>query len=319
MAATDSLGRPDYLLEKDLWVVWLLRTMFESPLGSHLTFKGGTSLSKVFRLIDRFSEDIDLTCDIRHLIPELASDQQLPSSGNQARKWSEQVRAKLPGWVQSQVVPVIADAITREGLSATIAVEGANLFVHYVPLTPVGGYIKPVVLLEFGARSSGEPHSPHQVYCDMAEALPELVFPQALPLVMDVSRTFWEKATAAHVFCAQNKLKGERFARHWHDLAAIARSPHFSSIAANTEVAALVAAHKGWFFREHDVSGNLIDYRVAVAGGLCIVPEGAARAALAKDYANMLDGGMLFSEPLAFDELMGECEQLQGYLNLQAA
>jgi hypothetical protein len=315
LVAAGQLGRPAYLLEKDLWVVWLLRTLFTSSIGAHLTFKGGTSLSKAYRLIDRFSEDVDLTYDIRQLIPELAAGAEFPGSGSQARKWTELVRAKLPVWVATNIFPVIAAALEREGLAAELQVDGGNLLVHYPPLTPVADYVKPVVLLEFGARSSGEPHSARRITCDMAEAITDVIFPQAMPIVMDVSRTFWEKATAAHVYCVQNRLKGERFARHWHDLAAIGRSEHFVTIAADTAVSDLVADYKSWFFRESDAAGNQIDYRAAVVGGLKIVPEGAARDALARDYANMLEGGMMLGEALSFDELMRACEQLERQLN----
>jgi len=78
-----------HLLEKDAWVVWALGALFESPLGTDLTFKGGTSLSKVYKVIDRFSEDIDLTYDIRKLIPDLTGgDESLPSNRSQATKWT---------------------------------------------------------------------------------------------------------------------------------------------------------------------------------------------------------------------------------------
>nr|WP_231494539.1 nucleotidyl transferase AbiEii/AbiGii toxin family protein [Bordetella petrii] len=78
-------GRPAHLLEKDIWVVWTLRALFASPLAAHLTFKGGTSLSKVYKVIDRFSEDIDLTYDIRELIPDLTGAAgELPASRSQA-------------------------------------------------------------------------------------------------------------------------------------------------------------------------------------------------------------------------------------------
>ncbi len=78
-------GRPAHLLEKDVWVVWTLRTLFASPLAADLTFKGGTSLSKVYKVIDRFSEDIDLTYDIRKLIPDLiGAGGDLPASRSQA-------------------------------------------------------------------------------------------------------------------------------------------------------------------------------------------------------------------------------------------
>lgn len=90
-------GRPVHLLEKDLWVVWALRALFDSPLSTDLTFKGGTSRSKVYKIIDRFSEDIDLTYDIRKLIPDLIGDSgDLPGSRSQAGKWTQAVRNRLP-------------------------------------------------------------------------------------------------------------------------------------------------------------------------------------------------------------------------------
>jgi predicted nucleotidyltransferase component of viral defense system len=69
--AADRLGRPAHLLEKDVWVVWALETLFGSILGEHLIFKGGTSLSKAYKVIRRFSEDVDLTYDIRAIAPDL--------------------------------------------------------------------------------------------------------------------------------------------------------------------------------------------------------------------------------------------------------
>lgn len=70
-AAASTLGRPADLLEKDIWVVWALDALFSSRIAEHLVFKGGTSLSKAYKAIDRFSEDIDLTYDIRQIIPDL--------------------------------------------------------------------------------------------------------------------------------------------------------------------------------------------------------------------------------------------------------
>ncbi len=79
--------------------------------------------------------------------------------------------------------------------------------------------VRPEVMVEFGARSTGEPHTNHPVACDAAAHLPELAFPTASPAVMLAERTFWEKATAVHVFCRQERRRGERLSRHWHDLA----------------------------------------------------------------------------------------------------
>ncbi len=137
-----------------------------------------------------------------------------------------------------------------------------------------------------------------------------VVFPQASPMVMTVSRTFWEKATATHVYCAQGRIRGERYARHWHDLGAIMRSDHFLGVISDRKVARAVAEHKSCFFSEKDRSGNVIDYFEAVAGGLHIVPVGAAREALADDYAKMIEDQVMVGDALPFDKLMEVCELL---------
>lgn len=176
----------------------------------------------------------------------------------------------------------------------------------------------PVVTLEFGARATGEPHQVLPVTCDIAEHLPDVSFPTASPLVMSVARTFWEKATAAHVFCAQGRIRSERYARHWHDLAAIARSPHFTAVMADRTVATAVARHKSWFFIEKDADGQVIDYLPATAGHLKIVPEGEARTALAEDYAVMLADEVMVGNAVSFHELLEACADLETKVNKAA-
>lgn len=312
-------GRPAHLLEKDVWVVWALRALFESALAADLTFKGGTSLSKVYKVIDRFSEDIDLTYDIRKLIPDLVGHGgELPRSDSQAKKWTDAVRARLPTWIVDNLEPVIQSALKREGLDARLEIGGkANekLFLHYPALTEGTGYVAPVVTLELGGRATGEPHQVFQVECDIAGKLAGVTFPTASPQVMTVARTFWEKATAAHVFCAQGRLRGERYARHWHDLAAIARSEHFAAVLADREVATAVARHKSLFFKENDFNGRVIDYAAATTGNLKIVPEGEVRAELSKDYKAMLAENVIVGEALSFEGLLEACAELAAKVN----
>lgn len=189
-------SRPTHLLEKDVWVVWALRALFESPLSADLTFKGGTSLSKAYKVIDRFSEDIDLTYDIRKLIPDLIGEgYDLPASRSQADKWTQAVRRRLPEWIAQSVLPVIQAALTRERLDARLELGGQEndkLFLHYPALAQGTGYVAPVVTLEFGGRATGEPHALFQVACDIAEHLPEVSFPTASPLVMSVAHLLGE-------------------------------------------------------------------------------------------------------------------------------
>ena len=166
--AADRSGRPTHLLEKDVWVVWALATLYAAPLGEHLVFKGGTSLSKAYQVIRRFSEDVDLTYDIRAIAPDLVGEngEGLPKTRSEEKRWSSEVRRRLPEWVGSVVQPVIADALATEGLAATIRVEGDRLFIDYEPTSTGSGYVAPSVMLEFGARSTGEPANLRDVVCD---------------------------------------------------------------------------------------------------------------------------------------------------------
>jgi hypothetical protein len=317
--ARAQTGRPTHLLEKDVWVVWALAALFRSPLAADLTFKGGTSLSKAYQIIDRFSEDIDLTCDIRKLIPDLiGSDEPLPSNRSQANKWTKAVRQRLPDWMAEHVRPALEAALAREGLMATLEVGGAEcekLLLQYPAIQHGTGYVSSVVTLEFGGRATGEPHHVLPVACDMDGHIEGVLFPVASPVVMSVARTFWEKATAAHVYCAQGRIRSERYARHWHDLAAIARSAFFDNAIHDRSVAEAVAQHKAYFFVEKDAAGGVIDYLPAVTGQLQIVPNGAARDALAADYANMLADEVMVGNALPFDQLMAACAELAARAN----
>ena len=318
----EKTQRPTLLLEKDVWVVWTLGALFDSALATDLTFKGGTSLSKAYKIIDRFSEDIDLTYDIRKLIPDLTGgDGFLPASRSQAGKWTRAVRERLPQWIATSVQPVIEAALARDQLQARLEVGGEEsdkLLLHYPALKSSSGYVQTVVALEFGARATGEPHQLLPVACDMEGHVQDVSFPTARPMVMSVARTFWEKATAAHVYCAQGRIRSERYARHWHDLAAIARSRYFEEVVTDKSVALAVAEHKSFFFLEKDADGGVIDYKSAVMGKLRIVPEGVARDALQKDYAAMIGDAMMLSDPLEFDQLMLACSDIQERMN-QAA
>jgi Nucleotidyl transferase AbiEii toxin, Type IV TA system len=311
--------RPTHLLEKDVWVVWTLGVLFDSPLATELTFKGGTSLSKVYKLIDRFSEDIDLTYDIRKLINDLmSSDEFLPSSRSQANKWSRAVRERLPDLIATHIQPVLEAALARDHLDAKLeigGVENDKLLLHYPAIKHGTGYVSPVVTLEFGGRATGEPHQIMPVMCDMDGHVEGVSFPIASPLVMSVARTFWEKATAAHVYCAQGRIRSERYARHWHDLSAIARSCYFAEAVSDRDLAVAVAQHKSFFFVEKGAGGGVIDYALAVAGHLKIVPEGVAREALALDYANMLADAIMVGDALPFDHLMQACSDIETRVN----
>lgn len=315
--AASASGRPPHLLEKDIWVVWSLGTLFDAPFGEHLVFKGGTSLSKGYGAIQRFSEDVDLTYDIRALVPDMVGDnpQALPPNRSQEKKWSREVRARLPDWVAGTVGPALEAALQTESLSAKLRVEADKVFIDYDPLATGSGYVSPSVMLEFGARSTGEPAEQRCIVCDAAEHLTSLTFPEAKPRVMRVERTFWEKATAAHVYCLQGRIRGDRFARHWYDLVRLDEAGHVDEALEDRDLAIAVARHKAMFFAEKDAGGAPVDYEAAVRGGLVLVPEGAAFEALTKDYDRMVEDGLFLNEPYRFEDLMEGCRRIVGKAN----
>jgi hypothetical protein len=225
--AAAASGRPLHLLEKDVWLVWALDVLFRAPFADHLVFKGGSSLSKAYGIIKRFSEDVDLTYDIRALAPDLVkpSAEPLPANRSQEKRWSKEIRTRLPLWISGQVVPALRNALAEQKLPAEISVDGEKAFIEYDRLAKGSGYTRPAVMLEFGARSTGEPSEQRPVRCDAAEYVTGVIFPTANPRVMRAERTFWEKATAVHVFCEHGEFRGgDRFARHWHDLSRLDRA-----------------------------------------------------------------------------------------------
>lgn len=310
--AADRSGRPAHLLEKDAWVVWALATLYGSALGEHLVFKGGTSLSKAYGVIRRFSEDVDLTYDIRAIAPDLVGDdgEALPKTRSEEKRWSSEVRKRLPEWVAGTAQPIIAEALSAEALAATIRIEGEKLFIDYEAATAGSGYVAPSVMLEFGARSTGEPASFRDVACDAAGSVDDVVFPTARPRVMHAERTFWEKATAIHVFCLQERLRGDRFARHWHDVARLDETGFAASAVADRDLANSVARHKTMFFAEKASDRTPIDYAAAVNGDLRLVPAGDGLKALEEDYARMVDDGLLLEDAEPFDALMARCADI---------
>ena len=320
--AADKSGRPTHLLEKDVWVVWTLQELFASKYGAHIVFKGGTSLSKAYGIIRRFSEDVDLTYDIRVIADDLVkkADSVLPPSRSQANKWSSEIRDRLAKLVSAEIAPLLHNLLKTKGLPATISVEKHKIFVKYKELVGGYSYVKPIVTLEFGARSTGEPHEVREIVCDAAAHLPTVEFPTAKPHVMRPERTFWEKATAIHVFCHQGEFRGgDRFARHWHDLVRLDTEGYADAAIADKSLANDVAKHKALFFEEKDKAGNLIDYHQAVSGSLLLIATDDALAVLTNDYKGMVDDGLLLDEAESFEHLMARCKAIQDKANKTSA
>lgn len=315
--AAGRTGRPAYLLEKDIWVVQTLEILFSAAFGKDLVFKGGTSLSKAYGVIRRFSEDIDITYDIRAFAPELTGGGQepLPVSRSQEQRWARIIRKELAAWAREQAMPVPQAGLAESGFAAGPRAEHERIFLRYRPIFGDSSFVRPEVMVEFGARSTGDPRTMRLVECEAAAHLPDIAFPTASPSVMLAERTFWEKATAMHVFCRQQRRRGSRLSRHWHDVVRLDDAGYADLAMADRPLALSVAHHKSKFFAEKDVDGRWIDYEAAVTGGLQLVPAGQAYDALAEDYERMLAGGMLLDDEETFNEVVGRCADVGARIN----
>lgn len=314
-----GLTRSAALLEKDVWVVWALQALFAGPFAGDLVFKGGTSLSKAYNVIRRFSEDVDLTYDIRKLVDEQA-DRPEALTDAEARSLGRRIREKLlPQRLETEIQPYLEAQIRAAGLQATVEREAENLFLVYEAVVEYPAYVRPRVKLEFGARSTGEPATPRPVACDLAPAFAELDFPAATPRVMRAERTFWEKATLAHVYCLEGKMRGARgFARHWHDLIRLDEAGFAAAAMADRGLAMMVADQKAKFFPAKDAHAAPVEYHAAVGGHLQLVPQGRARDLLREDYGAMIEAGYLEDDAEPFEVLMSWCADLQDRINAAA-
>jgi len=181
LTAASRSGKAAHLLEKDIWVVWVLEALYASPFGHDLVFKGGTSLSKAYDAIGRFSEDVALTYDIRTIASDLVSEAHdvIPPTRSQERRWTKIIRDRLQQWLQDTAEPFLKSRIADDAIRAELSVEEHTLFVKYEPHTGGTGYVGPTVVLDFGARATGEPSEVRPIKCDAADHVAAVAFPQA--------------------------------------------------------------------------------------------------------------------------------------------
>ncbi len=247
-------GRPTVILEKDVWICWALRVLFSLPDAHPMAFKGGTSLSRVFGIIDRFSEDVDISLDYRALADGF--DPFAPGVSRSAiRRFGDRLRSRVADYTRSVAGPALEAATARLPMSGRLAVridgDGERVHVAYPSAVenPVG-YLASEVLLEFGGRNVIDPNERHEIVPDLAALTDGLDWPAATVTVLAPARTFWEKATLIHVECHRGRLAAgpERLSRHWFDLACLARHEAGRAALADRALLADVVRHKTVFF-----------------------------------------------------------------------
>ncbi|MFN6302354.1 MAG: nucleotidyl transferase AbiEii/AbiGii toxin family protein [Planctomycetota bacterium] len=304
------------ILEKDFWVCWLLGLLFESKFSDSLVFKGGTSLSKVFGVIDRFSEDIDLS-----LSPEFLG---LPDAGttrNQANKWMNKAEQACCTAVEAQILPYL-ETVATESIGSVVATrfeyiidpstQSPVILFHYPSTQPSGfDYIKRYVKLEFGSLTDQQPTGHHPIRPWIADELPNAFEDWACDVVaLELDRTFWEKATILHAEYHRpaNKATPDRFSRHYADTAALADHPKVKEAQVNNSLRDRVVEWKSHFF-----GSSWANYNQAKPGSFRLVPSAERKSALRRDYQAMRD--MYLVEPPDFDVVIEKLTLMENRIN----
>ncbi len=315
--AAGRIGRSAPILEKDVWVCWTLKQLFTMPGRRPMAFKGGTSLSKVFRAINRFSEDVDVTLDYRGL--EVGADPFAEGvSKSRLKKFSDKLKAAVQEHVTNLILPGLQSALSsplvRSGASVEVNQTGEELRVYYPSaLEAQGSYLKSSVLIEFGGRNITEPNEEHRIVSDMAELFPDVAFPTAQVMVLAPERTFWEKATLIHVECNRNLYRegAERLSRHWYDLAMLAKHEIGRKALLNRGLLTDVVKRKKVFF-----DASYAHYEDCLTGKLRLIPEEAVSASLRADYRQMVTAGMFYGDQLpSFDDILAALTELETAIN----
>lgn len=315
-ALAPQLARSPVVLEKDVWVCWVLQALFTMPGRLPMAFKGGTSLSKVFGAIARFSEDVDVTLDYRGLDGSFDPFAE-GVSRNRLKRFSEGLKSFVRDHAHGVVAPhfrkTLAAEFDADAFQIEVSDDGEQLRVHYLTvLEAPGDYLGNSVLIEFGGRNITEPNEEHEVRPDIAEHVTALDLPRSKVSVLSPARTFWEKATLMHVECQRDEFRtgAERLSRHWYDLAMLADLVHGKAAMADRALLADVVKHKKVFYNT-----SYADYDACLTGHLRLIPEGAALVALRDDFQRMIGAGMFIGEPPAFDAIVDRLRTLEAAIN----
>lgn len=306
-------GLPEAIVEKDLWVCCVLDHLFHrSGFAGSMVFKGGTSLSKAYGLIERFSEDIDLILDWRLLGYGLDEPWQERSNTKQERFKADTI-ARTNDWLATTFVPTLRAGLSAElGIDADVRMgeDDETVFFAY-PRAYSSPSTVDVIKLEVGPLAAWSPSEPATITPYLAELYPQLFaapstsIPTALP-----ERTFWEKATILHQEAnrPESKALPRRYARHYYDMYRLGHSDVLGRAVAQPDLLARVVAFKEKFYRTP--WAKLAD---AKPGSLRLAPQEGRLVELEADYRSMRP--MIFGDVPSFDEVVSYMRELEHVIN----
>ena len=305
-------GLSNRIIEKDLWVSTLLEIIFTLPFADKLVLKGGTSLSKVWGLIDRFSEDIDLAVD-RSLFG---------FDGDLTVRQLKRLRKESSLFVSNELCEELKKAVTQYGLDDYLTIEaqpngeGDNTYpeprqihIRYKSLFNTElSYIKPQIILEAGARSLFEPTRKATVNSIVATEFPNIRTSVAKVGITTAAaaKTFLEKAFLLHELFTTNAChRAERKSRHLYDLDRMMDEAFAVNAIKDDDLWNTIHHHRVVFTHMRDV-----DYTPDIRDRIVLTPPAGHYQTWADDYSDM-QSGMIYGESVSFDKLIGRMKELE--------
>lgn len=313
--------RSPAIIEKDFWVCWSLHRIYDVlRLRPQLIFKGGTSLSKAYAVIARFSEDVDLSLSRRDLgFADDRDPEESGISGNERRRRIGALVEACKKVIRDLFVPEL-----REDFMSVIGTTGWSVELDAVdPQTVIFSYphsrlseglpraIRPVVRLEMGARSDDWPAQERTIRPYAAEAYPDVFeAPSCQVHALDARRTFWEKVTLLHAEYHRpaNKPAPKDLSRHFYDVHQLALHDVGEEALEDLDLLKRVVAHKQLFF-----SSAWAHYETAVPGGIHLVPTEERMNSLRADYGRMRE--MIFGDAPAWEQIVAGLRELETRIN----
>jgi hypothetical protein len=329
LGAARRLGTAEQNVEKDFWVCWTLDALFNGAdaAGPRLLFKGGTSLSKAFGLISRFSEDIDITI-FRDDLGQGAGVEELEAlSGKKRRARLDAIKTASQAYVSEpmrrQVAVQLREALQAAGLQPTAPrieldpddQDRQSLLIWYPQVTSAAdAYIRPAVKIESGAKSALDPNRPAVIRPYVADEVAGMDLSVANVTTVVAERTFWDKAVILHGlrqwFEKRDVLRGggQRVSRHYYDIYRLLESEAGRSAASDLDLAGDCVRHARMFFNSPD-----LNLSTAAPGSFTLSPNRDMAADLARDYSAM--SGMIFGEVPPFGEILERVADFEADVN----
>ena len=323
LATARRLGTTVQNVEKDFWVCWTLDALFNGlhAGGPRLLFKGGTSLSKGHGLIERFSEDIDITV-FRVDIGASASIEELEALGTNRRKRRlDDIRKACQSFIGGALkaqLEELAAALPISGpqhLRVTLDdgdPDGQSLLLAYPAVSGEDAYVRPAVKIEAGAKSALDPHEPLSITPYAADDLKSFDLTVPNVTTVDPVRTFWDKVLILHSlrrsFEDRGVLRGggQRVSRHYYDVHRVLRTAIGHRAITDLAMAEDCIRYERMFFPRGGQN-------TAAPGSFTLVPSVAMLDQLRTDYAAM--SVMVFGDVPAFDAVMASVATLEATVN----